>query len=185
SLSATKLRAILQKQFPVVNLPHDIIFEYNTFQSLNHYLIKELSKISFLQGQNAKDGYEAKLQALKNEVYSYIQKYSATDNFPSVDNSDKINGVINKKNGETVLMIGVTGSLGSFILHSFEQHHLDSSLLSKERIIIIPSDLAFERDSIAGTVHLLMLAHEAYTHHQNVHFNFTSSISTTIRSKTN
>ncbi|CAG8797490.1 659_t:CDS:2, partial [Dentiscutata erythropus] len=221
SLSATKLRAILQKQFPVINLPHDIIFEYNTFQSLTHYLIKELSKNSSPQGQNAEDSYEAKLQALKNEVNSYIQKYSATDNFPPVDNSDKINGIVNEKNGETVLITGVTGSLGSFILYSFEQRHLDSSLLSKEHIIILPSDLGdskfgqtekiysklvqevtqiyhvawrldfnnkiqvFERDSIAGTVHLLMLAREAYTHHQNVHFNFTSSISTTVRSKTN
>ncbi|CAG8676807.1 1720_t:CDS:1, partial [Dentiscutata heterogama] len=253
SLSATKLRAILQKQFPIINLPHDIIFEYNTFQSLTHYLIKELSKISSSQSQNAEDSYEAKLQALKNEVNSYIQKYSATDKFPPVDNFDnfdKINGIVNEKNGETVLITGVTGSLGSFILRdllnnlsvlkvyclvrasdenhgwsrlkdSFEQRHLDSSLLSKERIIILPSDLGdskfgqpekiylklvqevtqiyhvawrldfnnkiqvFERDSIAGTVHLLMLAREAYTHHQNVHFNFTSSISTTVRSKTN
>ncbi|RIB09771.1 male sterility protein [Gigaspora rosea] len=97
---------------------------------------------------------------------------------------------------------------------SFEQRHLDTSSLSKERVIILPSDLGdskfgltekiysnlvqevtqihhvawrldfnnkietFERDNIAGTVHLLMLAREAYTHH-------TSSISTTVRSKTN
>ncbi|CAG8589338.1 20080_t:CDS:2, partial [Dentiscutata erythropus] len=104
----------------------------------------ELSKISSPQGQNAEDSYEAKLQALKNEVNSYIQKYSATNNFPPVDNFDKINGIVNEK-------------------------------MVKR----------FERDSIAGTVHLLMLTREAYTNHQNVHFNFTSSISTTIRSKTN
>ncbi|CAG8488325.1 14923_t:CDS:10 [Dentiscutata erythropus] len=196
SLSATKLRVILQNQFPVINLPYDVIFEYNIFQSLTHYLTKELSKnISSPQSQNI-DDYETKLHALKSEVNSYIQKY-------------------------TVLMTGVTGSLGSFILRnllnnpnvlkvyclvrasdknhgwsrlkdSFEQRHLDTSLLSKERIIILPSDLdfnskieAFERESIAGTVHLLRLAREAYTHHQNVHFNFTSSVSTTIGSKTN
>ncbi|RIB18058.1 male sterility protein [Gigaspora rosea] len=249
-LSATKLRAILQKQFPVINLPHDVILKYNTFQSLTQYLIKELSKINSTQSQNTEDNYKAKLQALKNKVNSYIQKYSATDKFPPVGNFNKINGIVNGKSGETVLITGVTGSLGSFILRdllnnpnilkvyclvrasnenhgwsrlkdSFEQRHLDTSLLSKERIIILPSDLGdskfgqtekiyskpvqevtqiyhvawrldfnskietFERDSIAGTVHLLMLAREAYTHHQNVHFNFTSSISTTIRSKTN
>ncbi|RIB03646.1 male sterility protein [Gigaspora rosea] len=250
SLSATKLRAILQKQFPVINLPHDVIFEYNTFQSLTQYLTKELSKISSTQSQNTEDDYKAKLQALKNEVNSYIQKYSTPDKFPPVGNFNKINGIVNGKIGETVLITGVTGSLGSFILRdllnnpnilkvyclvrasnenhgwsrlkdSFEQRHLDTSLLSKERVIILPSDLGdskfgqtekiysklvqevtqihhvawrldfnnkietFERDNIAGTVHLLMLAREAYTHHQNVHFNFTSSISTIVRSKTN
>ncbi|KAF0407949.1 acetyl-CoA synthetase-like protein [Gigaspora margarita] len=250
SLSATKLRAILQKQFPIINLPHDVIFEYNTFQSLTQYLTKELLKISSSQCQNAEDEFKAKLQALKNEVDSYIQKYSTTDKFPPVANFNKINEVINEECGETVLMTGVTGSLGSFILRdllnnqnvlkvyclvrasdenhgwsrlkdSFEQRNLDTSLLSKERVIILPSDLSdskfgqteniysnlvqevtqiyhvawrldfnskievFERDSIAGTVHLLMLAREAYTHHKNVHFNFTSSISTTIGSKTN
>ncbi|CAG8585811.1 39686_t:CDS:2 [Gigaspora margarita] len=239
SLSTTKLRAILQKQFPIINLPHDVIFEYNTFQSLTQYLTKELLKISSPQSQNAEDEFKAKLQALKNEVDSYIQKYSTTDKFPPVANFNKINEVINKERGETVLMTGVTGSLGSFILRdllnnpnvlkiyclvrasdenhgwsrlkdSFVQRNLDTSLLSKERVIILPSDLsdskfgqtekiysnlvqeatqiyhvawrldfnskieAFERDSIAGTVHLLMLAHEAYTHHKNVHFNFTS-----------
>ncbi|CAG8819703.1 21826_t:CDS:1, partial [Gigaspora margarita] len=162
SLSATKLRVILQKQLPVINLPHDVIFEYNTFQSLAQYLTKELSKISSKQSQNTEDNYKVKLQALKNEVNSYIQKYSTTDKFPPVGNFNKINGIVNGKSGETVLMTGVTGSLGSFILRdllnnpnilkvyclvrasnenhgwsrlkdSFEQRHLDTSLLSKER----------------------------------------------------
>ncbi|CAG8622724.1 11689_t:CDS:2, partial [Racocetra persica] len=249
SLSATKLRSILQKQFSAINLSHDVIFEYNTFKSLTHYLTKNLLKNN--TQQSIEDGYEAKLQALKNEVDSYIQKYSKTDDFPSQGNvNNGINEIVNEQNGETVLMTGVTGSLGSFLLRdllknpnvlkvyclvrasdenhgwtrlkdSFEQRNLDTSLLSKERVIILPSDLsdsklgqteniysklvhettqiyhvawrldfnskieAFERESIGGTVHLLMLARDAYAHHQNVHFNFTSSISTTIGSKTN
>ncbi|RIB14933.1 hypothetical protein C2G38_1972430 [Gigaspora rosea] len=253
SLSATKLRTILQKQFSIIKLPYDVIFEYNTVQSLTQYLTKELSKTRTSQNKNAEDGYEAKLQALRNEVNLYIQKYSKIDNFPIVGNVDGINGIngnINGKNGKTILLTGVTGSLGSFILRdllknpnvlkvyclvrasdenhgwfrlkdSFAQRHLDTSLLSKERIIILPSDLGdskfgqtekiysklvhevtqiyhvawrldfnskievFERENIGGTVHLLMLAREAYAHHRNVHFNFTSSISTTLGSKTN
>ncbi|CAG8734476.1 7849_t:CDS:2, partial [Dentiscutata heterogama] len=170
SLSATKLRTILQKQFSVIKLPHDVIFEYNTVQSLTHYLTKELSTFRTPQDKNVEDGYETKLQALKNEVNSYIQKYNKIDNFPSVGNVNGINGNMNEKSGETILLTGVTGFLGSFILrdllkntnvlkvyclvrasdenhgwsrlkNSFEQRHLENSLLSKERIIILPSDL--------------------------------------------
>ncbi|CAG8763448.1 15074_t:CDS:1, partial [Racocetra fulgida] len=41
----------------------------------------------------------------------------------------------------------------------------------------------FERECIGGTVNLLMLARDAYINNQNVHFNFTSSISTSLGSK--
>ncbi|KAF0474672.1 acetyl-CoA synthetase-like protein [Gigaspora margarita] len=47
SLSAIKLRGILQKQFSVINLPDTIIFEYSTVQSLTNYLKEELSKQHF------------------------------------------------------------------------------------------------------------------------------------------
>ncbi|CAG8590553.1 1859_t:CDS:1, partial [Scutellospora calospora] len=251
SLSATKLRAILQKQISVINLPNNVIFEYNTVQSLTNYLMRELSKISIPRNKNITDDYKEKLKVLQNEVNLYIQKYSKIEDFPSVR---RINEILNGKNkiinGETILITGVTGSLGSFILrdllknpnvlkvyclvrasdenngwarlkNSFEQRNLDTSLLSKQQVIILPCDLgdskfgqtekiysklvqevtqiyhvawrldfnskieAFERENIGGTVHLLMLAREAYAHHQNVHFNFISSISTTLRSKTN
>ncbi|CAG8836686.1 9981_t:CDS:1, partial [Cetraspora pellucida] len=170
------------------------------------------------------------------------------DSFPSMGYVNKIINAY-ENNGEIALITGATGSLGSFILRdllmnhnvlkiyclvrasdenngwfrlkdSFEQRHLDTSLLSKERVIILPSDLddsklgqtedvylklvrelteiyhvawkldfnskidVFERECIGGTVNLLMLARNAYIHHQNVHFNFTSSISTSIGSKT-
>ncbi|CAG8814473.1 5339_t:CDS:1, partial [Dentiscutata erythropus] len=268
SLSATKLRGILQNQFSDIKLPHNIVFEYNTVQSLTNYLKNELSKNCVSQNNN-----KEKLQELKTEVNLYIQKYSKTDSFPSVgyfnwldyfahvarlvNYSYCFNGideVINEKdeiiNGETVLITGVTGSLGSFILRdllknpnvrkvyclvrasdenhgwcrledSFKQRQLDTSLLFKENLIILPCDLGdskfglseniysklvhevtkiyhvawrldfnnkievFERECIGGTVHLLMLAREAYAYHQNIHFNFISSISTAIRSKTN
>ncbi|CAG8798863.1 9444_t:CDS:1, partial [Racocetra fulgida] len=115
SLSATKLRAILQNKFSFIDLPYDVIFEQNTVQSLTHYLMKELSKINVSQKQFAKDGYEEKLQILKDEVNSYIKKYNQIDSFPSVG---YVNGTSSGdgKNGETVLITGVTGSLGSFIL---------------------------------------------------------------------
>ncbi|CAG8615352.1 3735_t:CDS:1, partial [Racocetra persica] len=251
SLSATKLRAILQNKFSFIDLPYDAVFEHNTVQSLTHYLIKELSKINVSQNQYAKDGYEEKLQALKDEVNSYIKKYNKIDNFPSMGFVNGITGINGYgKDGETVLITGATGSLGSFILRdllrnpnvlkvyclvrasdenngwfrlkdSFEQRHLDTSLLSKERVIILPSDLGdsklgqtekvylklvreitqiyhvawrldfnskievFERECIGGTVNLLMLARDAYINNQNIHFNFTSSISTSLRSKIN
>ncbi|CAG8812173.1 21875_t:CDS:1, partial [Cetraspora pellucida] len=79
SLSATKLRAILQNKFLFINLPYDVIFEHNTVQSLSHYLMKELSKINDSQNQYATDDYEERLQALRDEVNSYINKYSKID----------------------------------------------------------------------------------------------------------
>ncbi|CAG8701751.1 20999_t:CDS:1, partial [Cetraspora pellucida] len=79
SLSATKLRAILQNKFSVIDLPYDVIFEHNTVQSLSHYLMKELSKINDSKNHYAIDDYEEKLQALRDEVNSYINKYSKID----------------------------------------------------------------------------------------------------------
>ncbi|CAG8849389.1 5938_t:CDS:1, partial [Racocetra persica] len=161
SLSATKLRSILRKQFSFIDLPYDVIFEHNTVQSLTHYLMKELSKSNVSQNQYAKDGHEEKLLVLKDEVNSYIKKYNQINNFPSIGYVSRTSSD-DGKNGETVLITGVTGSLGSFILrdllnnpkvlkiyclirasdenngwfrlkNSFEQRYLDTSLLSKER----------------------------------------------------
>ncbi|RIB18055.1 hypothetical protein C2G38_2185692 [Gigaspora rosea] len=155
-----------------INLPHDVIFEYNTFQSLTQYLTtKELSKISSTQSQNPEDDYKAKLQALKNEVNSYIQKYNTPDKFRRVI-------ILPSDLGDS--KFGQTEKIYSKLVQEVTQiHHVAWRLDFNNKIE------TFERDNIVGTVHLLMLAREAYTHHQNVHFNFTSSISTTIRSKTN
>ncbi|CAG8465168.1 11687_t:CDS:2 [Dentiscutata erythropus] len=184
SLSATKLRNILQTQFSVIKLPHDVIFEYNTVQSLTHYLTKELST----QDKNVEDGYEAKLQALKNEVNSYIQKYNKIDNFPSVGNVNGINGNMNEKVERIIILpsdlgdskFGQTEKIYSKLVQEVTQiYHVAWRLDFNSKIEV------FERENIGGTVHLLMLAREAYAHHRDVHFNFTSSIGASLESKTN
>ncbi|CAG8644789.1 13447_t:CDS:2, partial [Gigaspora rosea] len=171
-----------KKQFPDINLPHDVIFEYNTFQSLTQYLTtKELSKISSTQSQNPEDDYKAKLQALKNEVNSYIQKYNTPDKFRVTGflGSFILRDLLNNPNILKVYCLvrasnenhgcdlgdskfGQTEKIYSKLVQEVTQiHHVAWRLDFNNKIE------TFERDNIVGTVHLLMLAREAYTHHQN------------------
>ncbi|CAG8815454.1 6551_t:CDS:2, partial [Dentiscutata erythropus] len=192
SLSATKLRGILQNQFSGIKLPHNIIFEHNTVQSLTNYLKEELSKNCISQNNN-KDDYS----------------------FPYFNGIDE---AVNEKdeiiNGETVLITGVTGSLGSFILRdllknpnvhkvyclvrasdenhgcsrledSFKQRHLDTSLLFKDHVIILPCDLGDSKFGLTENIYSKLVHEVTQIYHVAWRLDFNNKIEYTIRSKTN